>query len=61
MRDEKEMREAIKNLKDDRLRKRRNPLSYCPRWSAAMIATLEWALSDRERLPYFPSELTGVN
>ena len=61
MREEREIREAVKDLNDDRLRKRREPLSYCPQWSVAMITTLEWALGDGERLPYFPGELAEVD
>ncbi len=53
MREEKEIREALKRLKDEHLKRMRQPDSYSPLWSVAMIGTLEWVLSDRERLPDF--------
>ncbi len=53
MREEKEIREALNRLKDEHLRRVRQPDSYSPLWSVAMMGTLEWVLSDRERLPDF--------
>lgn len=51
MREEKEIREALKKLKDEHLRKMRQPDSYSTPGLLAMIGTLEWVLGDRERLP----------
>ena len=53
MRQEKEIREALKRLKDERLRRARQPDSYSPPMLVAMIDTLEWVLRDRQRLPDF--------
>ena len=53
MRQEKEIREALKKLKDERLRRTRDPDSYSPPMLVAMIDTLEWVLGDKERLPDF--------
>jgi len=53
MRQEKEIREALKKLKDERLRRARDPDSYSPPMLVAMIDTLEWVLGDKERLPDF--------
>ena len=53
MRQEKEIREALKRLKDERLRRAREPGSYSPPMLIAMIDTLEWVLGDRERFPDF--------
>ncbi|MBA7691142.1 hypothetical protein ES703_99682 [subsurface metagenome] len=53
MRQEKEIREALKKLKDERLRRVRDPDSYSPPMLVAMIDTLEWVLGDKERLPDF--------
>jgi len=53
MREEKEIREALKRLKDEQLRRLRDPDSYSPLWSVAMIGVLEWVLGDIERLPDF--------
>ena len=53
MREEKEIREALKKLKDEHLKKMRQPDGYSPLWSVAMIGILEWVLRDRERLPDF--------
>ena len=53
MREEKEIREALKRLKDEHLRRIQEPGGYPPLWSVAMIGTLEWVLGDRERLPDF--------
>ena len=53
MRQEKEIREALKRLKDERLRRARDPDSYSPPTLVAMIDTLEWVLGDKERLPDF--------
>jgi len=53
MRGEKEIREALKRLKEERLRRARQPGSYSPPMLIAMIDTLEWVLGDRERFPDF--------
>lgn len=53
MRGEKEIREALKRLKDEHLRRMRQPDSYSPPMLIAMVGTLEWVLGDRERLPDF--------
>ena len=51
MRGEKEIREALKRLKDENLRRMRQPESYSSLRSIAIVGTLEWVLGDRERLP----------
>jgi len=53
MREEKEIRETLKRLKDERLRRARKPDSYSPAMLVAMIDTLEWILGDKKRLPDF--------
>ena len=53
MREEKEMREALKRLKDEHLGRMRQPGSYSPPMLVAMIGTLEWVLGDKQRLPDF--------
>ncbi len=53
MREQKEIREALKRLKDERLRRARDPGSYSPPMLVAMIDTLEWVLGDKKRLPDF--------
>ena len=53
MRDEKEIRQALKKLKDERLRRMRDPDGHSPLWRVAMIDTLEWVLGGREKLPDF--------
>ena len=53
MRQEKEIREALKRLKEEHLRRLRDPGSYSPRELVAMIGVLEWVLGDKERLPDF--------
>ena len=52
--EEKEIREALKRLRDEHLRVMRDPyrIKFTPRF-AAMIETLEWVLGDRQRLPDF--------
>ena len=52
MRGEKEIREALKRLKDEHLRRMRQLAGYSPH-VIAMVDTLEWVLGDRERLPDF--------
>jgi len=55
MRQEKEIREALKRLKDEHLRKMRDLRTYAtvaPRL-VTMIGTLEWALGDKKSLPDF--------
>jgi len=51
MRQEKEIREALKKLKDEHLRRLRDPGSYSPPMLVAMIGVLEWVLGDKESLP----------
>jgi len=53
MREEKEIREALKRLKDEHLRRARDPDSYSPLALVAVIGVLEWVLGDGERLPDF--------
>lgn len=53
MRGEKEIREALKRLKDEHMRRMRQPDSYSSPMLIAMVGTLEWVLGDRERLPDF--------
>ncbi len=53
MREEKEIRQALKNLKDEHLKRMRQPDSFSPTGLVAMIGVLEWVLSDKERLPDF--------
>ncbi len=53
MRGEKATREALKRLKDERLKRMRQPDSYSTPMLIAMVGTLEWVLGDRERLPDF--------
>ena len=53
MRGEKEIREALKRLKDEHLKRMRQPDSYSLPGLVAMIGALEWVLGDRERLPDF--------
>jgi hypothetical protein len=53
MRGEKEIREALKRLEDEHLRRMRQPDSYSSPMLIAMVGTLEWVLGDRERLPDF--------
>ena len=53
MREKKEIREALKRLKDEHLKRMRQPDSYSPLMLVAMIGVLEWVLGDRERLPDF--------
>ena len=50
MRGEKAIREALKRLKDEHLKRMRQPDSYS---TPTMVGTLEWVLGDRERLPDF--------
>jgi len=53
MREEKEIRETLKKLKDEHLRRMRQPDSYSPPELLAMVGALEWVLGDKERLPDF--------
>ena len=53
MREEKEIREALKRLKDEHLRRARDPGSYSPPMLVTMIGVLEWVLGDRKSLPGF--------
>ena len=51
MREEKEIIEALKRLKDEHSRRMRDPDSYSTPGLLATIGTLEWVLGDKERLP----------
>ena len=53
MRGGKEIREALKRLKDEHLRRMRQPASYSPPMLIAMVGTLEWVLGAREKLSNF--------
>ena len=56
MREEKEIREALKRLKDEHLRRIRQPGDssiYAMLTLVTMIDALEWVLGDREKLPDF--------
>ena len=53
MRGEKEIRAALKRLRDEHLRKMQQPGSYSFTIFIAMVSTLEWVLGDTERLPDF--------
>ena len=55
MRQEKEIREALKRLKDEHLRRMRDLRTYGAVASrlVAMIGALEWVLGDRQSLPDF--------
>jgi len=53
MREEKEIREATKRLKDEHLRRMRQPAGYSTSGMVALVAminALEWVLRDKERL-----------
>ena len=49
--EEKEIREALKRLKNERLRRVRDPSSYSSPRLVAMVDILEWVLGDKKRLP----------
>ena len=51
MRGEKEIREALKRLSDEHLKRMRQPDSYSPPMLIAMVNTLEWVLGDTVGLP----------
>ncbi len=53
MREEKEIREALKRLKDEHLRRIRDPDSYPSPRLVAMVDILEWVLGDRRMFPDF--------
>ena len=53
MREEKEIREALKKLKDEHLKRMRQPDSYSLPGLVIMVGALEWVLGDKERLPDF--------
>ena len=53
MREEKEIREALKRLKTEHLRRMREQGSRSSLWLVAMIGALEWVLGDKKRLPDF--------
>ena len=53
MREEKEIRQILKRLKDEHLKRMRQPDSFSPMGLIATIGVLEWVLSDKERLPDF--------
>ncbi len=49
--EEREIREALKRLKDEHLRRIRDPDSYSSPRLVAMVDILEWVLGDKKRLP----------
>jgi hypothetical protein len=51
MREEKEIKEALKRLKDEHLRRMRQPGSNVTAKLVAMTGTLEWVLGDKKSLP----------
>ncbi len=51
MREEKEIREALKRLKDEHLRRMQQLGNYSPPRLGAMVDILEWVLGDRKTLP----------
>jgi len=53
MRKEKEIREALKKVKDEHLRRMQQPDRYSTPGMVAMIGVLEWVLGDKQRLPDF--------
>ncbi|MBA7579650.1 hypothetical protein ES708_21522 [subsurface metagenome] len=53
MREEKEIREALKKLKAEHLKRMRQPGSYSPPSLVIMVGVLEWVLGDKKRLPDF--------
>ena len=53
MREEKEIREALKRLRDEHLRRIRDPDSYSSPRLIAMVDILELVLGDRRLLPDF--------
>lgn len=53
MREEKEIREALKRLKDEHLRRMQQPAPYSTHGIVIMIGAFEWVLGDKERLPDF--------
>ena len=50
-REEKEIREALKRLKDEHLGRVRDPGSYSSPRLVAMVDILEWVLGDKKSLP----------
>ena len=52
-REEKEIKEASRKLKDEHLGRIRDPGSYSSPRLVAMVDILEWVLGDRQRLPDF--------
>ncbi|MBA7522839.1 hypothetical protein ES705_14959 [subsurface metagenome] len=66
MREEKEIREALKRINDEYLRKRRHlgsysilEASYRAKAYQAMVGALKWVLGDREGLPDFARRLAS--
>jgi len=53
MREEKEIREALKRLKDAHLKRMRQPDSYSTPGLLAIIGALEWVLGVKKSLPDF--------
>jgi len=51
MREEKEIREALKRLRDEHLGRVRDPGSYSSPRLVAMVDILEWVLGDKKGLP----------
>jgi len=50
MREEKEIREALKRLKDKHLRRMQQQDSYSPLTFIDVMGALEWVLGDRKNL-----------
>jgi len=53
MREEKEIREALKRLREEHLKRMRQPDSYATPVLVTMIGALEWVLGDKKSLPDF--------
>jgi len=51
MREEKEIREALKKLKEEHLRRMREPGGHATAKLMAMASILEWVLEDKKNLP----------
>lgn len=51
MRGEKEIRETLKRLKEEHLRRMQQPGTYATHGMVGIIGALEWVLGDKERLP----------
>ena len=53
IRGEKEIKEALKKLRNEHLKRVRQPGNYSPPALIAMIDTLEWILGNRQKLSDF--------